>query len=1009
MSEMLSVSAPIPTPTVALFSPSDHERVHSQFVVGHVPQFWLSHEICQRKHVTFGLVLSKMIASFHITFLAVRMAICKIEPLGSVVLKDLDITGNIDSAFASLNIRQTFTGVREVAEPHLSFEMDEHHILSTVSMTQNDDNYEYEVAEVCDPKLLYTVRRRRDMQRSINEVILKTKSITNHQNIEVKANLHVIGHQGRPNQIIFDLPFQGKNCPVSLSVNCNITNNQPITNVLISQVQAQFSGSILTVSNVNISERITITIETHDPIEPSAIKTTIREKQYIGLLLQAPRRSTPPPVELIVLVDNSGSMSGDSLIHAKRAVLALIRQFPAHCYFNVISFESDYCKFFDEIVPCSTVNIEAAEKKVSAIDAGGGTNLLEPMTFVYSQPRRSGFVRQIFLITDGYVGSRQEILALVSNDRSGSRIMTFGIGTGCDRVFVEELAARSSGRSMFVDPADIEKAVNLQWGFCNESLGGAIVNARVRLDGVKDIEIAPFPIPSLYLNSFTPVFIRTKDITRTLSTVMITGQADATDFNQTIQVRPRQTEVELDKFWAVDWIRDGEEALGSTPFEERQEFANEIVGESISAGVMSILTTRILKANGVVFQPFTEAQEASRERLLNSIQGREEQAQAAAQLTSQSATTTSIQSSPCEQFGPLPDRPLVTFPDRNFPQNVVQEYGGYRSTSAELKQLERHQFIATIVPDLREGAIVHRRVREWAMANVIRPGVNLYELCSAIEDATRKLVDYQPKTRGLAFPCGASINNCAAHDSPTRNDGRVLQPDDVMKVDFGVNINGHIIDSAWTVCFDEKFAPLLEAAREATAVGIRTAGIDVRLCDIGCAIQEVFDAASYEINGKTYQVKPISNLGGHLLEPYTIHAGKSIPLVGGGSDVKMEEGELYACETFGTTGEGRVRDHGDQVSHFMVSPTPQIPRTSEQRKLLKTLQDNFSTLGFCQRFIDHIGLKQYQLNLQRLVDLGAVNPYPPLADVKGSHVAQFKHTFILLPTHKEILSRGDDY
>jgi methionyl aminopeptidase len=237
----------------------------------------------------------------------------------------------------------------------------------------------------------------------------------------------------------------------------------------------------------------------------------------------------------------------------------------------------------------------------------------------------------------------------------------------------------------------------------------------------------------------------------------------------------------------------------------------------------------------------------------------------------------------------------------------------------------------------------------------------------------------------------------------------VLEADDIMKVDFGVNINGHVIDSAWTVCFDDKWAPLLAAAREATNVGVRTAGIDVRLCDIGTAIQEVFDAAAFDINGKHYDVKPVANLNGHLLKPYTIHAGKSIPLVGGGSAERMEEGELYACETFGTTGKGRVQHQGDHVSHFMVNPSPPVPRTPQQRKLLKTLQDNFSTLAFCQRFIEYIGEKKYQINLRQLSEIKAVIDYPALADVKGSYVAQFEHTFILLPTHKEVLSRGDDY
>ena len=360
----------------------------------------------------------------------------------------------------------------------------------------------------------------------------------------------------------------------------------------------------------------------------------------------------------------------------------------------------------------------------------------------------------------------------------------------------------------------------------------------------------------------------------------------------------------------------------------------------------------------------------------------------------------------------LPPKPSDDHPDRKFTPGEYLEYKdeaiGHRSTNAELKQIEIQEFEETILPDLREGAEVHRRVRHWAMENIIKPGVNLHEMCGAIEEATRRLTGYQPIVRGLAFPCGCSINNEAAHYTPTHNDGRVLGQSDIMKVDFGVNINGHIIDSAFSVCFDDRFKPLLDCTREATNTGIRESGIDARLAEIGEAIQEVFDAGTIEINGKIHQIKPITNLSGHLMRPYTIHAGKSIPICKGGTPGKMEQGELYACETFGSTGKGRVHDD-TTLSHYMVSPNPPTPRTPQGRKLLKFLQDNFTTLAFCPRMIEHAGEKKYQIPLRQLCECGAVVPYPTLSDVAGSYVAQFEHSFILLPTHKEVLSRGDDY
>jgi len=69
------------------------------------------------------------------------------------------------------------------------------------------------------------------------------------------------------------------------------------------------------------------------------------------------------------------------------------------------------------------------------------------------------------------------------------------------------------------------------------------------------------------------------------------------------------------------------------------------------------------------------------------------------------------------------------------------------------------------------------------------------------------------------------------------------------------------------------------------------AGIDVRLCDVGEAIQEVMESFEVTIGNTTYPVKAVRNLNGHSIGPYQIHAGKSVPIVKGGDATKMEEGE----------------------------------------------------------------------------------------------------------------------
>jgi methionyl aminopeptidase len=368
--------------------------------------------------------------------------------------------------------------------------------------------------------------------------------------------------------------------------------------------------------------------------------------------------------------------------------------------------------------------------------------------------------------------------------------------------------------------------------------------------------------------------------------------------------------------------------------------------------------------------------------------------------------------------GPVPrqtDPPSIPvfryFPSRVFPVGELQQYvdaNAYRTTSAEMRERERIE--ADLYNTVREAAEVHRRVRTY-MKPYIQPGVKLIEMCERLENANRAMVDAIDGNlaRGIAFPTGCSVNNIAAHWTPNKGDTTVLHKDDVLKVDFGTQIAGRIIDCAWTVHFNDKYDPLVNAVRDATNAGIRAAGIDARLCDVGEAIQEVMEAGEVDLDGKTYPIKSIRNLNGHSIGTYEIHAGKSVPIVRGGEQVKMEEGEFYAIETFGSTGKGYVREDLD-CSHYMKSfDAPRAAlRSSRARSLLATIDKNFGTLAFCRRFLDRLGEEKYLMGLRQLCDAGVVNPYPPLCDIKGSYTAQFEHTLVLKPTCKEVLSRGVD-
>jgi len=112
-----------------------------------------------------------------------------------------------------------------------------------------------------------------------------------------------------------------------------------------------------------------------------------------------------------------------------------------------------------------------------------------------------------------------------------------------------------------------------------------------------------------------------------------------------------------------------------------------------------------------------------------------------------------------------------------------------------------------------------------------------------------------------------------------------------------------------------------------------------------------------------------------------------VPIVKGGDGIKMEEGELYAIETFGSTGRGHVVEDME-TSHYMKNwDSPRVAlRTRGAKQLYSVIEKNFDTLAFCRRWLDRLGQEKYLMSLKQLCDAGLV--------VSGAATCNGSHSFL---------------
>jgi len=176
------------------------------------------------------------------------------------------------------------------------------------------------------------------------------------------------------------------------------------------------------------------------------------------------------------------------------------------------------------------------------------------------------------------------------------------------------------------------------------------------------------------------------------------------------------------------------------------------------------------------------------------------------------------------------------FPSGEYPQGEIQVYDEnlVRVTGEEIRANDRMD--STFLNDYRQAAEAHRQVRQWATKNVIKPGKSLTEIAEGIEDGVRALIGHQGMVPGdslkggLGFPTGLCLNNVGAHYTPNLGQKElILKNDDVLKVDFGVHVNGRIVDSAFTIAFDPIYDSLLQSVKDATNTGIK---VSISNCSI---------------------------------------------------------------------------------------------------------------------------------------------------------------------------------
>ncbi len=299
------------------------------------------------------------------------------------------------------------------------------------------------------------------------------------------------------------------------------------------------------------------------------------------------------------------------------------------------------------------------------------------------------------------------------------------------------------------------------------------------------------------------------------------------------------------------------------------------------------------------------------------------------------------------------------------------------------------QYDEEALEKFRLSGKILRESRE-EMKHFVRKDMLVIEICEKAENLIRG------KGGKPAFPCNVSINEVAAHYTSPPNDKLKIPEKSVVKVDMGVHVDGYVTDTAFTACFNPDHRKMQKTAEYALNAAIESIHGDMAISKIGVIIERTI---------KNRGFKPISNLTGHSVGRYLIHAGTSIPNVRQISFGKVKAGETYAIEPFVTLPDatGRV-ENSPEITIFRLVKAKSA-KNPYAKKLLKYIEENFRTLPFAERWLkDVVPEDKHHEAFSELRKCKAVMGYPVFTEISKKTVTQAEHTVLIKENGCEVLT-----
>ncbi|WP_165734567.1 marine proteobacterial sortase target protein [Pseudoalteromonas sp. C8] len=255
------------------------------------------------------------------------------------------------------------------------------------------------------------------------------------------------------------------------------------------------------------------------------------------------------PREMVFVVDTSGSMHGQSMEQAKKALFYALSLLDSDDSFNIIGFDNIVTPMSDKPLIASDFNLRRAERFIYSLEADGGTEIQGALNAVLDGSEFDGFVRQVVFLTDGSVSNEDALFKNIQSKLGDSRLFTVGIGSAPNSFFMRRAADVGKGSFTFIGSTS-EVQPKMQQLF-DKLAHPAITNLALSDESGNNLDFWPSPLPDLYFGE--PIMVAIK--LNNAKSVVLAGQTAQGPLSIKLSTQNSSSAQGIAKLWARQKIK----------------------------------------------------------------------------------------------------------------------------------------------------------------------------------------------------------------------------------------------------------------------------------------------------------------------------------------------------------------------------------------------------------------------------------------------------------------------